>query len=376
MSGTNKYRFRALGSLVFVSLFVIGLLATSAMPALAAGTFQKTGSMNVARNAHTATLLANGEVLVAGGDDSSFGGSPLASAELYNPATGLWTLTGSMTVPRESHQAVRLQNGQVLVAGGANAGGTLNSAELYNPATGTWAATGSMSTARSGFSLTLLPNGEVLAMQGTSAELYNPATGNWSATGSPTSSVGGPNAALLQDGEVLAIGESINTPSELFNPSTGSWSATGSTGTTIINPITPRLLNGEVLATGGFRTGNTADSTAALYHPSTGQFTLEPGPCSCSGFNGAVLQTGKVLVAGGTIVVPGNPYPTSQTINSAELWDVSTQAWTRTGSLHDARSGESITVLPNGQALVAGGMQITKQSNGVVILASAELFTP
>jgi hypothetical protein len=358
------------------ALLAIGLAASTAITAFASGTFQRTGNMNVARSAHTATLLANGEVLVAGGDNSGFGGGWLASAELYNPATGTWTLTGSMNVPRESHQAVRLQNGQVLVAGGSNASGTLASAELYNASTGTWTTTGSMSTARSGFSLTLLPNGEVLAAQGTSAELYNPATGTWTATGSPTSTVGGPNAALLQDGEVLAIGESINTPSELYNPSTGSWSATGSTGTTIPNPITPRLLDGEVFVTGSFASGRASYSSAALYDPSTGQFTLEAGPCSCRGFSGALLQTGKVLVAGGAITVPGNPYPSTQTINSAELWDLSTQAWTSTGNLHDSRSGESLTVLSNGQALVAGGGQATKHSSGFVTLSSAELYTP
>jgi hypothetical protein len=75
------------------------------------------------------------------------------------------------------------------------------------------------------------------------------------------------------------------------------------------------------------------------------------------------------------ITVPGNPYPSSETINSAELWDVSTQVWTSTGNMHDSRAGESITVLQSGQALVAGGSQSTKHSNGFVILDSAELFT-
>jgi len=350
-------------------LFAIGLIAVTAMPAFASGNFQRTGSMNVARIGHTATLLANGEVLVAGGDNGG-------SAELYNPANDRWTLTGSMNVPRGDHQAVLLQNGQVLAAGGSNVSGTLASAELYNPSTGTWTATGSMITARYNFSLTLLPNGTVLAVQGTSAELYNPATGTWTATGSPTGGVGGPNAALLLDGQVLAIGESNNALSELYNPSTGTWSATGSTGTTSINPITPRLPNGDVFVTSGFGSGGTASySTAALYDPSKGQFTMESGPCSCRAFNGAGLQTGKVLVAGGAISVPGNPYPTTETINSAELWDLSTQAWTSTGSLRDSRAGYSVTVLPNGQVLVAGGSQITRHS-GAVLLSSAELYTP
>lgn len=131
--------------------------------------------MNVARISHTATLLSNGVVLVAGGDSSSLGDVYLSSAELYNPSTGSWTLTGSMTTRRQGHQAVLFQYGQVLVAGGGNASGTLASAELYDPSTEVWTATGSMNTARSNFGLTLLNNGEVLTVPGTSAELYNPA---------------------------------------------------------------------------------------------------------------------------------------------------------------------------------------------------------
>ena len=97
-----------------------------------------------------------------------------------------------------------------------------------------------------------------------------------------------PNAALLKNGEVLAIGETISMPSEPYNPSTGSWNATGNTGTAIINPITPLFSNAEVFATVGFQSSSRSYSTTALYEPSTGQFTLETGPCNCSGFNGAV----------------------------------------------------------------------------------------
>src|SRR5215472_5446456 len=349
------------------AVFAIGLIASTAFPALGSGTFHATGSMNVAPESHTATLLSNGQVLVAGGTD--------ASAEVYNPATGTWTLTGSMNVPRSNHQAVLLQNGQVLVAGGLNVSGTLASAELYNPSTGNWTVTGSMITARYGFSLTLLPNGKVLAVQAMSAELYNPATGTWSVTGSPTSAVGGTNAALLPSGEVLAIGQSNNVPSELYNPSTGTWSTTGNAGIINLNAVIALLLNGDVFVTSSFASGRASYSFASIYDPSTGQFTQENGPCSCRAFNGAVLQTGNVLVAGGAITIPGNPYPTTETINSAELWDASIQAWTSTGNLRDSRSGQSMTLLPNGQVLAAGGSQSTKNSNGV-ILASAELYTP
>ena len=142
--------------------------------------------MATARYDHTATLLPNGQVLVAGG----FGGNYLASAELYDPATGLWTATGSMAAARFCHTVTLLPNGQVLVAGGFNdASGALASAELYDPATGLWTATGSMATKRDGHTATLLPNGQVLVAGGyngvflASAELYDPATGLWTATG-------------------------------------------------------------------------------------------------------------------------------------------------------------------------------------------------
>jgi galactose oxidase-like protein len=155
-------RFRRIRSLLSVSLFAIGLVAIAVTPALAgSGGFSGTGSMNVARVDHTATLLANGEVLATGG------AAGLSSAELYNPATGKWTFTGSMRTGRWNHRAVRLPDGQVLAAGGIDASGnTSASAELYTPSTGTWNPTGNMGVAREDFTLTLLANGKVLAAGG------------------------------------------------------------------------------------------------------------------------------------------------------------------------------------------------------------------
>jgi len=168
MSWTNTCQFRAIPSIVLISLFGVVLAASMTTPASAgSGGFNTTGSMNVARSDHTATLLANGQVLVTGGLNAN---GYLASAELYDPAKGKWTLTDSMTVPRDGHDAVLLQNGQVLVAGGINSTlpmcGTLASAELYDPSNGTWTPTGGMTTGRYSFTLTLLPNGEVLAAGG------------------------------------------------------------------------------------------------------------------------------------------------------------------------------------------------------------------
>ncbi len=145
-----------------------------------------TGSMATERYTHTATLLPNGRVLVAGGTRRN-----LATVELYDPATGVWTATGSMATPRTRQTATLLPNGQVLVAGGFRIGGEHASVELYDPATGMWTATGSIPTdATIRHTAALLPNGQVLVAGGecpwclARAEVYDPATGLWTATGS------------------------------------------------------------------------------------------------------------------------------------------------------------------------------------------------
>src|SRR5213592_4367321 len=121
-------------------LVIAGPLSTlSLSPATAPFTFSNTGSLGTARHFHTATLLPNGKVLVAGGGNNNV--TFLSSAELYDPATGLWTATGSLGAVRAFHTATLLPSGKVLVAGGGNGVGYLSSAELYDPATGLWTAT-------------------------------------------------------------------------------------------------------------------------------------------------------------------------------------------------------------------------------------------
>ena len=141
-----------------------------------------TGDLNAAREVHTATLLQNGMVLVAGGNDPDIG--LLASAELYDQVTHTWTATGSLNTARWFHTATLLQNGMVLIAGG-DIGNLVDttSAELYDPTSGTWTITGSLNTARALQTATLLQNGMVLVAGGdnekgalASAELYDPAS--------------------------------------------------------------------------------------------------------------------------------------------------------------------------------------------------------
>jgi hypothetical protein len=175
------------------------------------GTFSLTGAMVTPRSGHTATLLSNGEVLIAGGFDSS--GNYLTSAELYNPATGTFTLTGSMKTSRANFTATLLQNGQVLAAAGQNSNAFppfLTRAELYNPATGKWSSTGSLKVGRYFQTATLLNSGEVLIAGGgghlASAELYNPASGTFSLTGSLNTGRTDHSAVLLTNGEAMAVG--------------------------------------------------------------------------------------------------------------------------------------------------------------------------
>ena len=190
------------------------------MPALelydpATGTWTGTGAPGAPRGFHTATLLPNGKVLIAGGYNLS--GGFLSSAELYDPATGTWTPTGGLETGREYHTATLLPNGMVLVAGGENGQpphiASLASAELYDPTSGAWTATGGLNLGRYQHTATLLPNGLVLAAGGygnfglpASAELYDPGSGTWTTTGAMNTARYEHTATLLPDGTVLAAG--------------------------------------------------------------------------------------------------------------------------------------------------------------------------
>src|SRR6266516_555257 len=137
------------------------LLAMTGPAAAGEGAWNSAGLMSEARDGHTATLLANGKVLVAGGND--------ATAELYDPATNGWSPAASMGQERSEPAAILLPNGKVLVAGGdfgPNPPAYLASAELYDPATNTWTPTGSMAVARRHPTATLLMDGRILVVGG------------------------------------------------------------------------------------------------------------------------------------------------------------------------------------------------------------------
>jgi hypothetical protein len=250
-----------------------------------------TGPLGVGRQIHTATVLADGSVLIAGGYDNN--DSALASAVLYHPATNTFSPTGPLAVARGLYAATRLADGRVLIAGGgpasyAGAGTFLASAELYDPKTGTFSPTGSMATSREDHTATLLPDGRVLIAGGNdvgdhavgSAELYNPKSGTFSPTGSMRTARGFHTATLLSDGRVLIVGGNagswsftgaIRASAEIYDPKAGTFTATGEMTDARTYHTATLLSDGRVLVTGGY--GHLAPlASAEIYDPKTGTF--------------------------------------------------------------------------------------------------------
>ena len=248
----------------------------------ATGTFSATGSMVQDRYDDIALRLNDGRVLIAGGYEFALiaggtyqPGGPIASAELYDPATGKFSRTGSMSVARGVAAASLLPDGRVLIAGGEDLvqdeGVSLASAEVYDPATGKFTRTGNLPVPCENATATLLRNGRVLVAgcwTGTpqslaTGELYDPKTGKFSATGPMINVRGGPTATLLQDGRVLVAGGSNENDSsaEIYDPSTGTFSPTGSMMQSRLNGSAVLLPDGRVLLVGGSASSPTSAET-------------------------------------------------------------------------------------------------------------------
>jgi hypothetical protein len=333
-----------------------------------------TGNMSVARVGNTATLLPNGKVLVTGGVIASTP-SRLDSAELYDPASGTWSMTGSMNLPRFGHTATLLADGRVLVVGGILYNSDFlgfNTAELYDPATGTWALTGNLSITPLAHTATLLQNGKVLVVDGNYnkvCELYDPSSGTWSATGSLNVVRTRFTATLVHDGRVLVArgtnatdfdGGAISSLSsaELYDPASGNWTLTASSLAPSVGHTATLLPSGKVLVAGGVSddyagAGGLTDSE--LFDPVTGTWTqTAPLTSPHSYYTATLLPNGNVLVAAG-----------DATGMAAEQFDPIAGTWSSVSSLNNARFGPTATLLLDGRVLVAGG--------GTV---SAELYAP
>lgn len=346
-----------------------GLSITMAQPR---GNFAATGDMTTTRLGHTATLLTNGNVLIAGGDG---GRGVLASAELYEPVSGKFTATGNMSTARRGHSASLLADGRVLISGGlVRCCPPLftSSAELYDPSTGIFTATGDMITAHHGpgvlfgHTATVLSNGKVLIAGGGPAELYDPATGTFAVTGTYAGEYA-PNppvlyayaSTLLADGRVLLSGSTgFEARKELYDPASARFSVISTSG---CDSTTATLLaNGKVLLAGTYYL-DCPSSAAELFDPSTGTITyIGNMTTSRSSPTATLIPDGTVLIAGG------------DDFNPAELYDPATGRFSPIGNtnLSLPRFWHTATLLAAGRVLIAGG------HNGYSPTASAELYEP
>jgi YD repeat-containing protein len=301
--------------------------AVAELYSLGTGTFTATASMNVARSSHTATLLNNGMVLIVGGLDQN--NNIVTSAELYNPATGTFTLTGSMSSPRAEQTATLLANGKVLIAGGftltqSSGRNTLASAEIYDPATGSFSSTGIMNEARYTHTATLLNNGKILIAGGQneqisglpSGELYNPATGLFTFTGNLVIGRDQHTATLLNNGNVLLTGGYVETgrpgsnTAELYNPMTGTFTAASNMNYARVNHTATPLNNGTVLIAGGFTpAGGSNPPVGEIYDPVAATFTVTGNMVTPRDSHTATLLTsGPVLFVGGFHIASAEVY--------------------------------------------------------------------
>jgi hypothetical protein len=359
----------------WVAVGVLGLLAALAVAAAAfpVGGFVRSGDPMIGRVHATATLLADGRVLVAGGGT--------ASAELYDPATGTFSPTGSMGTVRSLASATRLPDGRVLVAGGQGTATTTASADLYSSTTGTFSPTGSLLAPRFFHVAAPLPGGRVLVAGGQSAtgldlataEVWSPATGLFAATGSLPTGRRATSATPLLDGRVLVVG-GANTSggpaptladAYLYDAVTGAFTPTGTPAIARHGHVAVRLRDGRVLVAGGFEfITNSHPTGAEIYDPNTGAFTptghLTVGRLHA---DAALLPDGKVLVVGGLFV------GTSTFLDTAEVYDPATGTFQLVPTaLTDPRYFGTATALADGRVLSVTGL------SGCCVPRTADLY--
>jgi hypothetical protein len=369
-----------------------------AYPAVVDPLWTYTGDMVVGRFGHTLTLLATGKVLAAGGlaVDSTL---PIDwRTELWDPTTSTWSLTGSLAEARNDHTATLLGDGRVLVAGGSNA--AVQEA-TYDAATGTWSSVPRMAERRIRHTATVLASGEVLVTGGfilwgsawtnptEHAERFDPTTNTWSNVGSLATPRALHAAALLASGEVLVAGGTTSqyvsgeyygstglASTEMFDPTTGAWSSLPAMANARWRPQLTRLESGVVLATGGFAT-NPVDglkyalAATEIFDPTASSWGA--GPTLHDGHlrhTATLLLSGKVLLAGNDSIASGwSPLPSA---DQAEVLDVASGTSRDVGrtsgeQFYPYGPGLAAVRLADGRVLVAGGgSAASRRANALV----------
>jgi N-acetylneuraminic acid mutarotase len=297
-----------------------------------------------------------------------------ASEEVTYPALldPSWTSTGTMVENRSYHTATLLQDGRVLVAGGWSVPGYVvhASAELYDPATHTWAATGSMPSAQLQGAAALRSDGSVVFVGGWNASLaesakaasYNPLLGSWTALPSMPAARGKPYLTLLSGDTLFVAGGSNGSgplaTAALYNPLLNTWrAANGSMTQVLADPVGVAIAGNRLLLVGAAGTG----SLAQIYNIATETWTPAAAPLgNHAGDTITLLPTAqnKVLIAGGSV----QP-------SIAQVYDPTTNLWTNTGATSQVRAGATATRLANGRVLIAG-------STNAQVAHTAELYDP
>ena len=311
-------RFRRISLFLTISVVVIATAAFRASSAAVprAGSVTAALPMLEPRSGHTATLLPNGKVLIAGGmrRNQDF----YKSAELYDPSSGKFTATGEMTLGRVGQVAVLLRSGKVLIAGGWIGHGCTDSAEIYDPVSGKFTRlTARLTTPRGSARATLLADGDVLITGGgesntpggiASAELFRIADMSFHAVQAMHFARVSHTATLLRDGRVLIVGgrgNKVNAEAELFDPKTARFRVTGSLAIARYKHTAGLLPDGRVLIAGGSdeRDWGGNLSSAEIYDPQTGKFGSAPSLIDARfklPEEAVPLDAGRLLIAGGS----------------------------------------------------------------------------
>ncbi|SAK76430.1 exported oxidase [Caballeronia catudaia] len=291
-------------------VLVIGGTSASELYDPARGAWTLVATMLPSRARFTATLLSNGKLLVAGGR-SGDDGEATAWATVFDPATGAWSYTGKMNHPRAAASATLLPNGKVLVAGGydydvyQNKTTYVAEAELYDPVSGTWTVTGSLKNPRAYHAAALIAGNKVLVAGGKvastttiTAETYDVASGVWTSTDEMKAARSSPTMTVLGNGKILVAGGSDSKSAELFDPSSGQWTLTPPMVTRRIGSRAVLLPNGRVLVTGTLATVGDGTSTE-IYDPASGAWVAAAHTSvERYGHSATLLPDGSVLVAG------------------------------------------------------------------------------